>query len=235
MLWLDIRDLHVSYGSRRALQGVSIQVDAGQTASIIGANGAGKSTLLKALMGLIKPSSGRISFKGSRIDGLASTAIVKSGLAISPEGRRLFPELTVRENLMMGAYQRPVAEARKSLEEIHAYFPLLAERGKQLGGSLSGGQQQMVAIGRALMAKPSLLLLDEPSLGLAPKVVAEIAAIIGRISRTGISVILVEQNAAMALAMSDVAYVLQNGVVTVSGTGRELLGNEHVQRSYLGM
>ncbi|OGK78935.1 MAG: ABC transporter ATP-binding protein [Candidatus Rokubacteria bacterium GWC2_70_24] len=232
---LEVRDLHVSYGKVRALQGVTLTVEERQIVSIVGANGAGKSTVLKAIMGLVPVASGEMRFGDRRLDRMSPPGIVGAGVAICPEGRRLFPEMTVQENLMIGAYQRDSRRAALVLGEVYGYFPILTERKRQLAGSLSGGQQQMVAIGRALMSGPQLLLLDEPSLGLAPLVVRDIASIVQRIHARGVSVILVEQNARMALRLSDRAYVMETGRVTLSGTGQELLNNTQVQRFYLGL
>ncbi|MBI2527169.1 MAG: ABC transporter ATP-binding protein [Candidatus Rokubacteria bacterium] len=232
---LDVRDLHVSYGKVRALQGVTLSVEERQIVAIVGANGAGKSTVLKAIMGLVPAAAGELHFGDRRLDHMSSPGIVRAGVAICPEGRRLFPEMTVEENLLMGAYQRGSREAAAALAEVYGYFPILTERSRQLAGSLSGGQQQMVAIGRALMSGPQLLLLDEPSLGLAPLVVRDIASIIRRIHARGVSVVLVEQNARMALRLSHRAYVMETGRVALSGTGEELLNNAQVQRSYLGL
>ena len=232
---LEVRDLHVSYGKVRALQGVTLTVEERQIVSIVGATGAGKSTVLKAIMGLLPVASGEMRFGDRRLDRMSPPGIVGAGVAICPEGRRLFPEMTVQENLMIGAYQRDSRRAALVLGEVYGYFPILTERKRQLAGSLSGGQQQMVAIGRALMSGPQLLLLDEPSLGLAPLVVRDIASIVQRIHARGVSVILVEQNARMALRLSDRAYVMETGRVTLSGTGQELLNNTQVQRFYLGL
>ena len=232
---LEVRDLHVSYGKVRALQGVTLTVEERQIVSIVGANGAGKSTVLKAIMGLVPVASGEMRFGDRRLDRMSPPGIVGAGVAICPEGRRLFPEMTVQENLMIGAYQRDSRRAALVLGEVYGYFPILTERKRQLAGSLSGGQQQMVAIGRALRSGPQLLLLDEPSLGLAPLVVRDIASIVQRIHARGVSVILVEQNARMALRLSDRAYVMETGRVTLSGTGQELLNNTQVQRFYLGL
>ncbi len=231
---LTVRDVHVSYGKVRALQGVTLTVDDGQIVAIVGANGAGKSTILKAVMGLVPVIAGQVHFGEQRLDRLSPPDIVRAGVSICPEGRRLFPEMTVQENLHMGAYQRDRRGAAATLAEVYTYFPVLAERRVQAAGSLSGGQQQMLAIGRALMSDPRLLLLDEPSLGLAPLVVREIATIVRRIHARGVSVVLVEQNARMALRLSDHAYVMEVGRVTLDGTGQQLLDDPKVQRSYLG-
>jgi branched-chain amino acid transport system ATP-binding protein len=232
---LTVRDVHVSYGKVRALRGVTLSVAERQIVSIVGSNGAGKSTILKAVMGLLPIASGEIHFGDRRLDHLSPPEIVRAGVSICPEGRRLFPEMTVQENLRMGGYQRDRRRVAAAIDEVYAYFPLLAERHHQLAGSLSGGQQQMLAIGRALMSEPALLLLDEPSLGLAPLVVRDIASIVQTIHARGVSVVLVEQNARMALRLSDHAYVMETGRITLHGTGRELLDDAEVQRSYLGL
>ncbi len=232
---LTVHDVHVSYGKVRALQGVTLSVAERQIVSIVGSNGAGKSTILKTVMGLLPIAAGEIRFGEHRLDRLSPPEIVRAGVSICPEGRRLFPEMTVQENLRMGGYQRDRARVAAGLEEVYAYFPVLAERRHSPAGSLSGGQQQMLAIGRALMPGPRLLLLDEPSLGLAPLVVRDIARIIQTIHARGVSVVLVEQNARMALRLSDRAYVLETGRVTLQGTGHALLEDPQVQRSYLGL
>jgi branched-chain amino acid transport system ATP-binding protein len=232
---LTVHDVHVSYGKVRALRGVTLSVDERQIVSIVGANGAGKSTILKAVMGLIPITAGTVDFGGRRLDHLSPPGIVSAGVSICPEGRRLFPDMTVEENLRMGGYQRDRKLVAAALAEVYAYFPVLPERRGQVAGSLSGGQQQMLAIGRALMSSPKLLLLDEPSLGLAPLVVREIATIVRNIHARGVSVVLVEQNARMALKLSDHAYVMETGRVTLHGTGQQLLDNPLVQRSYLGL
>ena len=231
---LEVSDVYVLYGKVRALQGVSLSVGEGQIVAIIGANGAGKSAVLKAIVGVVPVVSGEIRFRDQRLDRLSPPGIVRAGVAICPEGRRLFPEMTVQENLLTGAYQRSRGEAA-ALAEAYEYFPILTGRRHQIAGTLSGGQQQMVAIGRALMSRPALLLLDEPSLGLAPLVARDIARIVRGIHARGVSVVLVEQNARMALRLCDHAYVMGTGRVTLAGTGQELLGNAQVQRSYLGL
>jgi branched-chain amino acid transport system ATP-binding protein len=227
--------VHVSYGKVRALRGVTLSVDEREIVAIVGANGAGKSTILKAVMGLIPITAGTVEFGGQRLDHLSPPGIVSAGVSICPEGRRLFPDMTVEENLRMGGYQRERSHVAAALLEVYGYFPVLSERRGQVAGSLSGGQQQMLAIGRALMSGPKLLLLDEPSLGLAPLVVREIATIVRNIHARGVSVILVEQNARMALKLSDHAYVMETGRVTLHGTGQQLLDDPLVQRSYLGL
>ena len=230
---LEVRNLAVSYGRVRAVRGISLSVESPEIVALVGSNGAGKSTLLKSIIGLIPSAAGEISFAGKRIDRLSPPQIVRAGIAISPEGRRLFSDMPVCENLRIGAYQSRASNA--ALDEIYEWFPILSERRMQLAGNLSGGQQQMVAIGRALMAKPRLLLLDEPSLGLAPMMVREVARIILAIHARGISVLLAEQNARMALKLCHRAYVLQTGHVTLTGTGTEMLNSPDVQRSYLGL
>jgi branched-chain amino acid transport system ATP-binding protein len=232
---LTVSDVHVSYGKVRALRGVTLSVGERQIVSIVGSNGAGKSTVLKAVMGLVPITGGEVRFGDRRLDRLSPPDVVSAGVSICPEGRRLFPEMTVEENLRMGGYQRDRRRVAAKLDEVYAYFPVLAERRDQIAGSLSGGQQQMAAIGRALMSDPRLLLLDEPSLGLAPLVVREIATIVETIHERGVSVVLVEQNARMALKLSDHAYVLETGRVTLHGTGQALLDDPQVQRSYLGV
>ena len=232
---LTVRDVHVSYGKVRALRGVTLSVPERQIVAIVGSNGAGKSTVLKAVMGLVPMTTGEVHFGDQRLDRLSPPDIVRAGVSICPEGRRLFPEMTVQENLRMGGYQRERRRIAAAIDEVYGYFPVLADRRSQLAGSLSGGQQQMLAIGRALMSDPRLLLLDEPSLGLAPLVVREIATMVRDIHARGVSVILVEQNARMALKLSDHAYVMETGRVTLHGTGQQLLDDAQVQRSYLGL
>ena len=235
MAKLEIRDLAVAYGKVQALKGVTLEVGEREIVAIVGSNGAGKSTLLKAVMGLLPISQGEIRLGDLRLDRSDPTVIIRAGVAISPEGRRLFPEMEVVENLMLGAYQCDRGQAARTLAAVYEWFPLLAERSRQIAGSLSGGEQQMVAIGRALMSSPRLLLLDEPSLGLSPLMMREIVRIIRRIHSEGISVVLVEQNARVALKLADRAYVMQTGLITLTGSGRELLDNPEVQRSYLGV
>ncbi len=232
---LDVADLRVSYGPIEALHGVSMSIAEGETVTVIGANGAGKSTLLKTICGMLKPASGTITYCGESVAGLASSALVQRGVALVPEGRHVFPELTVRENLDLGAYYRSGgAEVADDLERVLETFPILRERLKLPGGSLSGGQQQMLAIGRAMMSRPKLLMLDEPSLGLAPAIVQQLGVIISELNRAGTTILLVEQNARMALKLAHRAYVLAIGNVTRTGTGRELLEDPAVQESYLG-
>ena len=232
---LEIKGLHVSYGGIQALRGVSLNVPDGKIVTLIGANGAGKSTLMRTISGLVKAQSGSILWNGQELLGKPIDQIVSSGIAMSPEGRRVFADLTVLENLKIGAYLRKdKAETEKDLEWVYSLFPRLKERSWQSAGTLSGGEQQMLAVGRALMSKPKLLMLDEPSLGLAPIVVREIFDIIRTVNQQGITVLLNEQNANMALKVADYAYVLETGTLTLSGTGAELLTNEQVKAAYLG-
>jgi len=233
---LELRDVEVAYGDLPALRGVSVSVEAGETLSVVGANGAGKTTMLRAISGLLRPRAGQILLDGVRLDTLPSHAIVEHGVVQVPEGRKIFPNLTVLENLELGSYiSAAKARRREGLAQVFALFPRLEERVSQVAGTMSGGEQQMLAIGRALMARPRVLMLDEPSLGLAPIIVTEIFRIIGEISQLGTTVLLVEQNTRQALALSRRGYVLENGRVVLEGSGAELLGNEHVKRAYLGM
>jgi len=236
---LEVRDLHVVRGATHVLKGVSFEVRAGETAALLGANGAGKSTTLQTLSGLLRPRSGTAVFEGveGSIDlARASTeAIVRAGLVQCPEGRQIFRSLTVAENLAMGAYaRRDRRSATTAFERAHTLFPVLKERANALGGVLSGGEQMMLAIGRALLAEPCLLLLDEPSLGLAPQMVERIFEVIEMLKKNGATILLVEQNAAAALEIADRAYVLENGRITISGTGRELAADDRVREAYLG-
>jgi branched-chain amino acid transport system ATP-binding protein len=233
---LKVTGLETAYGRLKALHGVSIEVPAGSIVTLIGANGAGKTTLLLSIAGVLKPTAGEITFEGTRIDGLPSWEIVKRGIAPCPEGRRVGPHMTVMENLEMGGYTvSDSTELRRRIEVAFAHFPILAERHTQTAGSLSGGEQQMLAIGRALMARPKLLLLDEPSLGLAPIVVERLSEIIKSIRAAGTTVVVVEQNAFMALNMADYGYVLEVGRVSLAGPARDLLRNDTVRKSYLGI
>jgi branched-chain amino acid transport system ATP-binding protein len=234
---LEARGLTVRYGALEAVRGIDFSIEAGEIAALIGSNGAGKSTTLKALIGLARAASGSIYFNGADITGLSAPARVAAGLALSPEGRRLFGRMSVQENLLAGAHGiRDSSAVRRALDEVYALFPRVLERRKQLAGSLSGGEQQMVAIGRALMASPRLLMLDEPSLGIAPKVVAEIAAAIQRLNaETGMTVMMVEQNARLALKLAHRAYALDHGEIVRAGRGSELLDDPYVQKAYLGV
>jgi branched-chain amino acid transport system ATP-binding protein len=232
---LAVDGIETFYGGIQALKGVSLEVPEGSIVTLLGANGAGKSTTLKSISGLVSPARGTVAFSGRRIDGLPSEKIVRLGISHVPEGRELFPELTVFENLKMGAYTRTDKRAvERTLERVQAHFPILAERRLQLAGALSGGEQQMLAIGRALMAEPRLMLLDEPSLGLAPMLVEEIFRIIREIHDHGTTVLLVEQNANKALSIADYGYVLETGTVSLAGDSRQLLRDDHIRRSYLG-
>jgi len=232
---LEISDVHTSYGNIRALKGISLQVAEGEIVTLIGANGAGKTTLLKTIIGTLKPERGEIRFKGARISGLSTNKVVRLGIAHSPEGRRIFARMTVLENLELGAFARADKEnVAPDMERIFTLFPRLKERQRQKGGTLSGGEQQMLAMGRALMARPRLLLLDEPSMGLAPIMVATIFETIGNIRQQGTTILLVEQNARMALRVADRGYVLQVGSITLHDTADNLLRSDLVRKSYLG-
>jgi branched-chain amino acid transport system ATP-binding protein len=232
---LTLDGVETFYGSIQALKGISFKVQERSIVTLLGANGAGKSTTLRAISGLVPPTRGTVTFRGRRIDTLPSEAIVRLGISHVPEGRELFPELTVLENLSMGAYARSDRRAiQRTLERVHACFPILAERRAQLAGTLSGGEQQMLAIGRALMAEPALMLLDEPSLGLAPMLVEEIFAIIRQIHASGTTVLLVEQNANKALSIADYGYVLETGTIALAGDSQQLLRDDRVRRAYLG-
>ncbi len=230
---LKIEDLKVNYGGIEAVRGISFDVKAGEIVTLIGANGAGKSSTLRAISGLEKPAEGTIVFEGEDITGKNSAQIVEKGLMMVPEGRRIFPNLTVLENLKIGAYLRK-DDLTPDIERVYGYFPRLKERSWQEGGTLSGGEQQMLAVGRALMGRPKLLMMDEPSLGLAPIVVQGIFEIIRQINEAGTTVLLIEQNANMALHVADRAYVIENGKISMEGTGKELLEDEKVRAAYLG-
>ncbi len=230
---LSIKDLKVSYGGIEAVKGISFDVRQGEIVTLIGANGAGKSSTLRAITGLVKPSGGSISFEGQDITGKNPTDIVKQGVTLVPEGRRIFADLTVLENLRIGAYLRH-DDLKDDIEWVYSLFPRLKERSWQAGGTLSGGEQQMLAVGRALMSRPKLIMMDEPSLGLAPIVVRGIFDIIREINKRGTTILLIEQNANMALQTADTGYVMETGRITLTGTGEELLKNEAVQAAYLG-
>lgn len=232
---LEVKNLHIHYDKVEAVKGISMSVDEGNISTLIGANGAGKSSILKAISGLIKLSTGEIRFEGKRIDHLAAHKIVNMGIAHVPEGRRLFGLMSVKHNLRLGAYlQSDKKELDESFRLVYRHFPILKERENQLAKTLSGGQQQMVAMGRALMAKPKVILMDEPSLGLAPIMVSEIAKIVKTIKDEGLSVVLVEQNASLALNLADKGYVLETGTVALEGDSATLKGNEYVRKAYLG-
>lgn len=230
---LEIRDLQVHYGGIEAVRGISLDVPEGEIVTLIGANGAGKSSTLRAIAGLVKPSAGKISFLDEDITGMDSSLIVSKGITLVPEGRRIFPDMTVLENLKIGAYLRK-DDLTEDLDWVFDLFPRLKERSWQAGGTLSGGEQQMLAVGRGLMSRPKVLMMDEPSLGLAPLVVQGIFDIIREINRQGVTILLIEQNANMALHTADTAYVLETGRLTMSGTGKELLNDEAVKKAYLG-
>ena len=232
---LKIENLHVSYGGIQALRGISLEVPDGKIVTLIGANGAGKSTTLRTITGLVKAASGSIQWNGGELLGKSIDKIISSGIALSPEGRRVFADMTVVENLQIGAYLRnDKAGIAEDIKWVYSLFPRLEERSWQLAGTLSGGEQQMLAVGRALMSRPKLMMLDEPSLGLAPLVVQDIFSIIREINWQGVTVLLIEQNANMALKIADLAYVLETGNITLSGTGAELLADEKVKEAYLG-
>ena len=232
---LKIENLHVSYGGIQALRGISLEVPDGKIVTLIGANGAGKSTTLRTITGLVKAASGSIQWNGGELLGKSIDKIISAGIALSPEGRRVFADMTVVENLQIGAYLRnDKAGIAEDIKWVYSLFPRLEERSWQLAGTLSGGEQQMLAVGRALMSRPKLMMLDEPSLGLAPLVVQDIFSIIREINKQGVTVLLIEQNANMALKIADLAYVLETGNITLSGTGAELLANEKVREAYLG-
>ena len=230
---LKIKDLKVSYGGINAVKGVSFEVPKGSVVSLIGANGAGKSTILRTIAGLVKPVSGAVSFNDENITGTDTSDIIAKGITLVPEGRRVFPDMTVLDNIKIGAFLRHDS-LDKDIEHMYSLFPRLKERKWQLAGTLSGGEQQMLALARALMSKPKLLMMDEPSLGLAPLIVKGIFEIIKEINKSGVTVLLIEQNANMALKASDYAYVLETGRLSMEGSGKELLSNEAIREAYLG-
>jgi len=232
---LRLEGVRAGYGPIDALRGLDLEVRAGELVCLLGANGAGKSSTLRTISGLLRPRAGRIVFDGTDIHGREPSDVLRAGIAHCPEGRRVFPYLTVRENLTMGAYvRRDAAAVAADLERVYAHFPILADRRRQAAGTLSGGEQQMLAIGRALMARPRLIMFDEPSLGLAPTIVETTFAIIGDIRRSGTTVLMVEQNARLALRMADRGYVMEAGRIVLSGAARELMHNDHVRAAYLG-
>ena len=233
MALLSVRDLHVSYGAIKAVRGISFDIERGEIVTLIGANGAGKSTTLNTIAGLIKPDSGSIELSGESIVGVRPHRIVEKGLALCPEGRRVFTRMSVAENLDMGGYTRTDAENAETIKVVYERFPRLRERVSQSAGTMSGGEQQMLAMGRALMSKPDLLMLDEPSMGLAPILVQEIFDIIKELNRQGTTILLVEQNASMALSIADRGYVLEVGRTVKSGSGKELLHDDDVRKAYL--
>jgi branched-chain amino acid transport system ATP-binding protein len=232
MLVLD--DVHTYYGNIHALRGISLTVEQGEIVTLIGANGAGKTTTLKTISGLLHPREGRVVFEGQDISRTAAHSLVRAGIGQSPEGRRIFSRMTVHENLLMGAFTRNIADVGPDVERVFTLFPRLRERSEQLGGTLSGGEQQMLAIGRAMMSRPRLLLLDEPSLGLAPILVQQVFQTIREINEQGTTILLVEQNALQALSIAHRGYVLQTGDVVLSGPAQELISNEMVRKAYLG-
>jgi branched-chain amino acid transport system ATP-binding protein len=232
---LRSEDLRVRYGGIEAVKGISLEVGVGEVVTLIGGNGAGKTTTLKSISGVKRPTAGTIEFRGERIDGFAAHEIVDLGICQAPEGRRIFPRMSVRENLLMGAYgRRDPAGVGEDLERVWALFPVLEERVAQSGGTLSGGEQQMLAIGRALMSRPQLLMLDEPSLGLAPLFVERIFNLLGEIHAQGMTILLIEQNANKALALADRGYVIESGSIVIEDSASNLLGNDRVRQAYLG-
>ncbi|NMM62577.1 ABC transporter ATP-binding protein [Clostridium sp. P21] len=232
---IKIEDLVVSYGGIEALKGISLEVPSGKIVTLVGANGAGKSTTLKSIVGLVKVKSGTIDYEGCDLTKLSTEHMVKKGIALVPEGRRVFSDLTVLENLKIGAYSRKDTKGiAEDLEKVYSLFPRLKERTWQLSGTLSGGEQQMLAIGRALMSRPKLIMMDEPSLGLAPIIVKELFGIIQKINKEGMTVLLIEQNANAALKIADLGYIMETGKITLKGTGKELLSNEDIKKAYLG-
>ena len=234
MAVLSVNDLHVYYGSIHAIKGISFEVNEGEVVTLIGANGAGKSTTLNTVAGLLKPKTGSVMLHDKDIVGTPAHKIVGQGMALCPEGRRIFQQLSVKENLEMGAYTRDASKLDKDLEMVYEYFPRLKERHNQVAGTLSGGEQQMLAMGRALMSHPKILMLDEPSMGLAPILVDQIFEIIKKLHEKGKTILLVEQNAQMALSVADRGYVLETGRIVTTGTGGELLHNDMVRKAYLG-
>ena len=231
---LKVENLHVYYGSIHAIKGVSFEVNEREIVTLIGANGAGKSTTLNTVAGLLHPRGGSITFEGQNLTGMSASRIVSRGMALCPEGRRVFQQMTVRENLEMGGYTRPAGEIADSLDDVFTRFPRLKERARQIAGTLSGGEQQMLAMGRALMSKPRLLMLDEPSMGLAPLLVEQIFDIICELNRAGTTILLVEQNAQMALSIAHRAYVLETGNIVKEGDANALMHDDDVRRAYLG-
>ena len=234
MSLLKVDNIHVYYGAIHAIKGISFEVNEGEIVTLIGANGAGKSTTLNTVAGLLRPRSGQVLFEGKNIVGMPASKVVSLGMALCPEGRRVFQQMSVRENLEMGAFTRTAAERDESLDHVYKLFPRLKERDRQIAGTLSGGEQQMLAIGRALMGKPKLMMLDEPSMGLAPKLVDQIFEIIGELNKGGVTILLVEQNALMALNLAARGYVLETGRIKLSDDSAALLANDSVKAAYLG-
>ena len=231
---LKVNNLHVYYGAIHAIKGITLEVNEGEIVTLIGANGAGKSTTLNTIVGLLKPRQGSIAFAGMPVDGIPASKMVYRGLSLCPEGRRIFQQMTVKDNLVMGGFSRPNEELQESMEHVYSFFPRLKEREKQIAGTLSGGEQQMLAMGRALMSKPRLMMLDEPSMGLAPILVDQIFDIIRELHSSGVTILLVEQNAQMALSVADRAYVLETGTISMSGNAQDLLQDDDVRKAYLG-
>ncbi len=231
---LKVNNLHVYYGAIHAIKGITLEVNEGEIVTLIGANGAGKSTTLNTIVGLLKPRQGSIAFAGMPVDGISASKMVYRGLSLCPEGRRIFQQMTVKDNLVMGGFSRPNDELQESMEHVYSFFPRLKEREKQIAGTLSGGEQQMLAMGRALMSKPKLMMLDEPSMGLAPILVDQIFDIIRELHSSGVTILLVEQNAQMALSVADRAYVLETGTISMSGNAQDLLQDDNVRKAYLG-
>ncbi|WP_312718100.1 ABC transporter ATP-binding protein [Mobilicoccus sp.] len=234
MALLEVRDLAVAYGKIAAVKGISFTVDEGQIVCLIGTNGAGKTTTLRTLSGLLRPASGSITFDGKELSSVPAHKIVSLGIAHSPEGRRLFPRMSVEENLMLGAYSRKDKDLQTDLDEVYELFPILGDRRAQAAGTFSGGEQQMLAMGRAMMSRPRLLLLDEPSMGLSPLMMKKIMSTVTALRERGTTILLVEQNAQAALKLADMGYVLEVGKIVLSGTGRELLTSDEVRKAYLG-
>jgi branched-chain amino acid transport system ATP-binding protein len=232
---LEVKDLVAGYDGTSVLRGISLDVEAGSIVAVLGANGVGKTTLNKVLSGIVRPQQGEVSFEGRRIDRSSPADIVAAGLVHVPEGRKLFPDLSVRENLELGSYRRGKAQRAQTMQRVLTVFPRLKERFEQRAGTLSGGEQQMVAIGRGMMGQPKLLILDEPSLGLAPRLVEEMFALIGRLNQEGLTILLVEQNVVQSLELADAAHVMEHGRLVLSGTGAELAGNRELAKTYLGM
>ena len=231
---LKVNNLHVYYGAIHAIKGITLEVNEGEIVTLIGANGAGKSTTLNTIVGLLKPRQGSIAFAGMPVDGIPASKMVYRGLSLCPEGRRIFQQMTVKDNLVMGGFSRPNEELQESMEHVYSFFPRLKEREKQIAGTLSGGEQQMLAMGRALMSKPKLMMLDEPSMGLAPILVDQIFDITRELHSSGVTILLVEQNAQMALSVANRAYVLETGTISMSGDAQDLLQNDDVRKAYLG-
>jgi branched-chain amino acid transport system ATP-binding protein len=233
---LKLQGISAGYGGTEIIRNVSLEVNKGEVVTIVGANGAGKTTTLRTICGIIKPKSGSIEFKGHKLDGLRSDQIVSAGITMVPEGRQLFPHISVKDNLLMGAYERSARSmASQRMEEVLLIFPRVKERLAQMAGSLSGGEQQMVAIARGLMASPELLMFDEPSLGLSPLLMSQVFDVIDQIVELGTTVLIVEQNIVHTLKIADRGYVLENGEITITGTGQELLENPHIRKAYLGI